>query len=92
MFIAINKSELTNKWFLSAFLTQWHPESNLPVQSLGTKVVSFKVQNGQLFVFDVADIHAGAHDVSVDRRRADRCAPQSVRLRRWRCRARSGTL
>lgn len=52
-YIAININELPNKWFLSAFLTQWEPSSNLPVQSLGTKVVSFKQQNGKLFVFDV---------------------------------------
>jgi hypothetical protein len=54
-YLAINKAELGKKWFLSAFLTQWHPAEHIGVRSLGSRVVSFKVQNGKLFVFDVAD-------------------------------------
>ncbi|MBX7099387.1 MAG: zinc-dependent metalloprotease [Myxococcaceae bacterium] len=54
-YVAINKAELGNRWFLSAYLSQWHPSQNVPMRSLGTKVVSFKVQNGKLFVFDATD-------------------------------------
>ncbi len=54
-YLAINKSQLAQRWFLSAYLTQWHPSENLPVRSLGTRVVTFKVQNGKLFVFDATD-------------------------------------
>ncbi len=54
-YLAINKSQLGQRWFLSAYLTQWHPSQNIPVRTLGTKVVSFKVQNGKLFVFDTTD-------------------------------------
>ncbi|MCC6336211.1 MAG: zinc-dependent metalloprotease [Myxococcales bacterium] len=57
-YLAVHKSQLGQKWFLSAYLTQWHPSENTPVRSLGTRVVSFKVQNGKLFVFDVTDGHA----------------------------------
>lgn len=54
-YLAIKKSELGQKWFLSAYLTQWHPSENLPVRSLGTRVVRFKVQNDTLYVFDATD-------------------------------------
>jgi Met-zincin len=56
-YLAIKKSELQEKWFLSAFLSQVAPNgvASGAAQSLGTRVVSFKVQNGKLFVFDVAD-------------------------------------
>jgi hypothetical protein len=56
-YLAIRKSELDQKWFLSAFLNQLAPngvDSGAAV-SLGTRVVSFQVQNRKLFVFDVAD-------------------------------------
>lgn len=54
-YVAIHKSQLGQRWFLSAYLTQWHPSENVPMRSLGTRVVSFKVQNGKLFVFDATD-------------------------------------
>ncbi len=56
-YLAINKSELGKKYFLSAYLTQYFPGavSYGAARSLGTRVVSFKVQNGKLFVFDAAD-------------------------------------
>lgn len=54
-YLAINKSQLAERWFLSAYLTQWHPAENTPVHSLGTRVVTFKVQNDKLFVFDATD-------------------------------------
>jgi hypothetical protein len=57
-YIAINKAELGQKWFLSAYMAQYQPASALPAYSLGTRVVSFKVQNDKLFVFDVSDTHA----------------------------------
>ena len=40
---------------MSAYLTQYHPSSNIPVRTLGTRVVTFKIQNGKLYVFDAAD-------------------------------------
>lgn len=51
-YLAIRKADLDQPWFLSAYLTQWHPSENLPVRTLGTRVVRFKVQNGKLYVFD----------------------------------------
>jgi hypothetical protein len=55
-YLAINRKELgtDKKWFLSAFLKQFHPYgvSYGAARSLGTRVVSFKAQNGKLFVFD----------------------------------------
>ncbi len=54
-YLAINKAQLGQRWFMSAYLTQWYPVEHLPMRSLGTRVVSFKAQNGKLFVFDAAD-------------------------------------
>jgi hypothetical protein len=55
-YLAISKKELGKEWFLSGYMRQSYP---LPIdtgaaRSLGTRVVSFKVQNGKLYVFDVA--------------------------------------
>ncbi len=52
-FIAIKKSELKKPYFLSAFLTELFPRTAPGLQTLGTRVVSFEVQNDKLFVFDV---------------------------------------
>src|SRR4051812_32466399 len=56
-YLAINKSELGKKYFLSAYLTQYFPGAvgYGAARSMGTRVVTFKVQNGKLFVFDAAD-------------------------------------
>ena len=54
-YLAIRKSELGQRWFLSAYLKQLFPGAVLygAASTLGTRVVSFKEQNGKLFVFDV---------------------------------------
>jgi hypothetical protein len=54
-YLAINKRELGQRWFLSAFMKQYFPggAAYFAASSLGTRVVTFKVQNGKLFVFDV---------------------------------------
>jgi hypothetical protein len=56
-YLAIRKSELGQKWFLGGFVSQAAPASigSGAANALSTRVVSFKVQNGKLFVFDVAD-------------------------------------
>ncbi len=56
-YLAIKKSELGQKYFLSIFLSQLAPSGPAAgaASSLGTRVVTFKIQNGKLFVFDVAD-------------------------------------
>ncbi|MBK9034297.1 MAG: zinc-dependent metalloprotease [Myxococcales bacterium] len=61
-YLAIKKSVLAERWFLSAFLEQYFPGqvSFGAGVSLGTRVVSFKVQNGTLFVFDADDRHASS--------------------------------
>lgn len=60
-YIAVSKRELGQRWFLSGYLRQYYPGDGVPadlaVRSLGARVVSFAVQNGKLFVFDVADGH-----------------------------------
>lgn len=55
-YLAINKSELGRKYFFSAYLTQYFPGAVAwgAARSLGTRVVTFKVQNGKLFVFDAS--------------------------------------
>ena len=56
-YLAINKKELGERWFLSAYISQFHPGgvASGAAFSLGTRIVSFKVQNDKLFMFDVAD-------------------------------------
>lgn len=57
-YVAINKRELgtSKQWFLSAYIKQFFPGavSGGAARSLGTRVVSFRQQNGKLFVFDTA--------------------------------------
>jgi hypothetical protein len=61
-YIAVNKRSLEQRWFLTAFVKQFYPGGPLSSAagggaggvSLGTRVVSFRAQNGKLFVFDVA--------------------------------------
>lgn len=61
-YLAIRKTALSERWFLSAFLEQYFPGqvSFGAATSLGTRVVSFKVQNDKLFVFDADDRHASS--------------------------------
>jgi hypothetical protein len=56
-YLAINRSALEKKWFLSAYIKQFSPGevSAGTARSLGTRVVSFKIQNDKLYVFDVDD-------------------------------------
>ncbi|HEU4412437.1 MAG TPA: zinc-dependent metalloprotease [Polyangiaceae bacterium] len=49
-YLAVRKDALDERWFLSAYLKQYHPEGG--GYSIGTRVVSFRVQNEKLFVFD----------------------------------------
>jgi hypothetical protein len=48
-YLAINKKELGQRWFLSSYLVQ--TDFGEQAWSLGTDVVSFRVQNGKLFIF-----------------------------------------
>jgi hypothetical protein len=56
-YLALRKSDLGQRYFLSAWLKRQYPESvfGAAARSLGTRVVSFRVQNGKLFMFDVDD-------------------------------------
>lgn len=56
-YIAISRAELGQKWFMSGYLTQWYPTESphTPLRSLGTRVVTFAVQNGKLYVFDATE-------------------------------------
>lgn len=58
-YLAINKRELgtDKKWFLSAYMKQFFPGAVQygAARSMGTRVVSFRQQNGKLFVFDTAN-------------------------------------
>ncbi|MGQ0508752.1 MAG: zinc-dependent metalloprotease [Myxococcaceae bacterium] len=59
-YVAINKNELGQKWFLSAYMSQLFPRITPMGISLGTRVVTFRVQNGKLFVFDADDRKASS--------------------------------
>src|SRR5262249_9795066 len=61
-YLAINKKALGEKYFMSAYLKQYFPGAVAygAAGSLGTKVVTFRIQNGKLFVFDASDGHANS--------------------------------
>ena len=61
-YLAIHKKELGSRWFMAAYMTQAAPQgaASGAARSLGTRVVSFKVQNGKLFVFDAGDHNASS--------------------------------
>ena len=56
-YIAIKKSSLAERWFLSAYMKQFYPDFGQGSfgYSLGTRVVSFATQNDQLYVFDASE-------------------------------------
>jgi hypothetical protein len=57
-YLAIRKTSLSQRWFLSAYSKQWFPGDvsfGFADFTLGTRVISFKIQNGKLFVFDASD-------------------------------------
>jgi hypothetical protein len=56
-YLAVNKKELSQRWFVSAYISQFHPGAVVSgaAFSLGTRIVSFRIQNDKLFMFDVAD-------------------------------------
>jgi hypothetical protein len=56
-YLAIRKDVLDQPWFLSAYAKQFAERAfaaDTPFFTLGTRVVSFQIQNGKLFVFDVS--------------------------------------
>ncbi|MBZ4400856.1 zinc-dependent metalloprotease [Myxococcus sp. MISCRS1] len=56
-YLALRRSELGKRWFMSVYLEQHTPESlyGSSATSLGVRVVSFQEQNGRLYAFDVDD-------------------------------------
>ena len=54
-YIAIRRSELGKRYFLSAYLKQLYPMITPPALSLGTRVVTLQEQNGRIYVFDADD-------------------------------------
>ncbi|MCP3168744.1 zinc-dependent metalloprotease [Myxococcus qinghaiensis] len=56
-YLALRKSELGKRWFMSVYLQQSYPEdlAGNGGSSLGVRVVSFREQNGKLYAFDVDD-------------------------------------
>jgi Met-zincin len=60
-YLAVKKSELTRRWFLSGFIEQSYPGgyvNGLAGLPLPMRVVTFRVQKDKLFVFDAAQGHA----------------------------------
>jgi hypothetical protein len=55
-YVAVKKSVLDDRWFLSGFLEQYFPGAvkGGAARTLGTKVVSFRIQNDRLYLFDVS--------------------------------------
>jgi len=56
-YVAIKKSLLGSRWFLTAYMKQFYPDfgSGSFGYTLGTRVVSFEVQNDRVFVFDASE-------------------------------------
>jgi hypothetical protein len=56
-YLAIKRSALSERWFLSAFMKQFYPynANGLGDSSFGTRVVRFEPQGDRLFMFDASD-------------------------------------
>jgi hypothetical protein len=56
-YLAVKKSALGERFFLSGYLEQYFPGAvnEGAATTLGTRVVSFRIQNGRLYLFDVSD-------------------------------------
>lgn len=56
-YIGLNRDELGKRWFFTVYLKQLLPGGVTygAAETMGTRVVSFKIQNDKLFVFDVSD-------------------------------------
>lgn len=56
-YLALRRSELGQRWFMSVYLKQDTPAETFGniAATLGVRVVSFQVQNGKLYAFDVDD-------------------------------------
>jgi hypothetical protein len=63
-YLAIKKSAFEERWFLSAYLKQFYPNTlSDSALSFGTRVVSFEAQNDRLFMFDASELHKGSEIV-----------------------------
>jgi len=57
-YLGMNKNELNKLWFLVAKTKQLYPaDLYVPAFTLGTRVVSFKIQNDRIFIFDRSERH-----------------------------------
>ena len=56
-YVAVKADQLSQRWFMSAYLSQIYPGavSGGAASSMGTRVVSFQIQNGKLFMFDASN-------------------------------------
>lgn len=52
-YLALKRSELGVPYFLTTYLKQIYPLTSIPASVLDAKVVSFELQNGRLYMFDV---------------------------------------
>jgi Met-zincin len=61
-YLAVRKDALAQRWLLSAYMKQYHPgdAGAFAAETLGTRVVSFRVQNGKVFLFDASDAFASS--------------------------------
>jgi hypothetical protein len=59
-YLAINRNDLDERFFFTAFSKVDEPQGveGLAAATLGTRVVTFRVQNNKLFMFDVQDNRA----------------------------------
>ncbi len=56
-YLAIQRPALEGRWFMSAYLQQFFTSgAQVPAQTLGTRVVEFRVQNDKLFVIDASGL------------------------------------
>lgn len=56
-YLAIKRSALSNRWFFSAYMKQFHPggAETLAANQFGVRIVSFEQRDNRLFVFDSSD-------------------------------------
>jgi hypothetical protein len=62
-YLAVNRDQLDQRWFFSTYLQQFFPGAVAggAARSLGTLVVSFRLQNGKLYLYNEGDGKASSN-------------------------------
>lgn len=64
-YLAIHRNALEGRWFMTTYLQQTYPDI-FGGRTLGTRVVSFRIQNDKLYIFDASDLERASETFNPD--------------------------